>query len=172
MTVKINENAIAELLIKRLEPAFKVDINKIMTTTTLKAEKNVTRSYQQLKGYSDTIKKDVGGIYLKTNEINGKIENITKKTGQLLGVFTAVMLVMVVALITLALGGEVVTSIYDWTRLNEGVTLAYKRLFSTSGWGYLGWTLALLGFIAIQIGVLFGFSIGLYKLAKKAMNKY
>lgn len=170
MTFKVNEDQIAEHLTKRLEPALKVDINKIMTTTTLKAEKDLTRSYNQLKSYSETIKADAGGIYVKTNEINDKIENITKKTGKLLGVFTAVMFVMIIALITLSMGAEIVSNIYDWTRLNEGITLAYKHFFNTSGWGYLGWALVLLGFIMIQIGVLFGFFIGLYKLTKKVLD--
>lgn len=85
---------------------------------------------------------------------------------------TAVLGIMLISLITLTYGGEIVENLVNFVGLRGAITNAYTNFFDTHGWGYVGWFLALIFFVAIELLVLFAFGYGIFKLMKYAIDKF
>lgn len=78
---------------------------------------------------------------------------------------------LLIALVTLVTGGQIVENLVNWIGLRGAIINASNHLFATDGWGYLGWILLLILFVALEIAVLLGYGYGIYKLMKYAIDK-
>lgn len=161
LTVNMNDEAIASFLAKDLEKTTNSTIkNSIEQTTKEVNEYNKVTKQQtlEMRKHMRETKKDVNDLvfWLKP-AMSGAI---------------IVLAIILISLIGIAYASQILENLFNWIGLRDGVTNAYNHLFNTSGWGYVGWFIALMSFVFIEFAVFAIFMYCLYSLTKYAIDRH
>ena len=159
MTVHMDNEKVADVLANRLE-----------NSTAQAIEKSIVLTAKKVERYNDVTQKQSQEIRKQMKETKDDVKDLVYWLKPAMTGIVIVIGILLVSLVTLSYGGQIVENLTNWVGLRGAIINAYHHFFATTGWGYVGWFLALVVFVAIEIGVLFGFGYGIFKLMKRAID--
>ena len=160
MTLNLDAQKVADNLANRLE-----------TPTTQAIEKSIVLTAKKVERYNDVTQKQSQEIRKQMKETKADVKDLVYWLKPAVTGISIVLGMLLIALVTLSYGGQIVDNLVNWVGLRGAIINAYHHFFATTGWGYIGWFLALIFFVAIEVGVLFGFGYGIFKLMKYTIDK-
>ena len=161
MTVNFDAQKVADNLANRLE-----------NPTTQAIENSIGLTAKKVEQYNDVTQKQSQEIRKHMKETKADVKDLVYWLKPAFSGMTIIMGMLLVALVTLTMGGQIVDNLVNWIGLRGAIVNAYQHIFATAGWGYLGWILLLILFVALEIAVLVGFGYGIFKLMKYAIDKF
>lgn len=161
LTVNLDDEKVADNLANRLE-----------NPTTQAISASLTRTAKAVGEYNQITKEQTKEIRQHMKETKADVKDLVYWLKPAFSGMTIIMGMLLVALVTLTMGGQIVDNLVNWVGLRGAIVNAVQHIFATSGWGYLGWILLFILFVALEIAVLVGFGYGIFKLMKYAIDKF
>lgn len=160
MTINIDNDVLANHLTKNLQ-----------NSTTQAIENSIVLTAKKVERYNDVTQKQSQEIRKQMKETKEDVKDLVYWLKPAITGVSIVTGMLLIALVTLVTGGQIVENLVNWIGLRGAIINASNHLFATDGWGYLGWILLLILFVALEIAVLLGYGYGIYKLMKYAIDK-
>ena len=160
MTINIDNDALANHLTKNLQ-----------NSTTQAIENSIGLTAKKVERYNDVTQKQSQEIRKHMKETKADVKELVYWLKPAISGIAIIMGMLLILLVTLTTGGQIVENLVNWIGLRGAIINAYHHFFATTGWGYLGWLLTLIFFVALEAAVLLGYGYGIYKLMKYAIDK-